>query len=654
MESGPMNAVRPNILVVEDEIIIGKDIQSCLEDMGYGVAGVVSTGAQAMEKAALEQPDLILMDIQIKGPMDGIETAEQIRDKYGIPVIFLSSHADDDRLDRATRAEPFGYLIKPFITRELRAGIEMALYKANIEAKRKQTESALRKSEEKFLIMAENIQEIFWMTSPESREIVYISPGFEKIWQIPVKALHENSRLWMESIHPDDIGSVKKNQQKQAAGQTTEEEFRIVLPDDSIKWIANSAYPIKGEDGRVNMIAGVAQNITEKKEALEKNIQLEARLGRSQKMEAIATLAGGIAHDFNNILFPIIGYAEISMDELQEDNPVRDNLNQILKAAMRARDLVGQILAFSRQTENTKKPLRLEIILKEVLKLVRSTLPTTIGIHQNIDKGCESVLAEADKIHQVIMNLITNAFHAMEQTGGRLDVSLKKVDLSHDDLKELHMNPGPYMCLKVTDTGTGMKKAVLDKIFDPYFTTKPQNKGTGLGLAVVRGIVTSYGGAITAYSEPGKGTAFNVYLPCVDTASNVYEKIPGPNIKKGNERILLVDDEPSIVVMQTRMLEKLGYQVTGKTSSLEALEEFKSQPDIFDLVITDMTMPQMAGIHLAAKILQIRENTPIILCTGYSEQIDEQTAKKIGIRKFILKPIIQKELTDKIRQALDR
>jgi len=400
-------------------------------------------------------------------------------------------------------------------------------------------------------------------------------------------------------------------------------------------------------------VQGSGRDITDRIQAKKEKEKLEAQLQQAQKMETIGTLAGGIAHDFNNILFPIIGYAEMMQDDLPEDSPYKEDTNEILQGARRAGDLVNQILTFSRQVDPELKLLKVQFVIKEVLKLIRSSLPSTIEIRQHISNKCGLVMADPTHIHQIAMNLMTNAYQAMEDEGGKLEVTLKEIELGLDDLTDPSMTPGAYVCLKVADTGLGMEQSILDRIFDPYFTTKEQDKGTGLGLAVVHGIVKSYKGDIRVYSEPGEGSIFHVYLPVIETWAETEEIDTITPVQKGIERILLVDDEDPIVRMEKQMLERFGYHVTALTSSIEALEAFRTAPDTFDLVITDLTMPNMTGVQLAQKLLKIRSDIPIIICTGFSEKISEDKARSMGIRGYVMKPMVQSELANKIREVLD-
>jgi PAS domain S-box-containing protein len=402
-------------------------------------------------------------------------------------------------------------------------------------------------------------------------------------------------------------------------------------------------------------VQATLQDITARREAEEERRRLAAHLQQVQKLEALGTLAGGIAHDFNNILAAIMGFTELSLFKISEDNPVRSNLEQVLKAASRASEVVKQILTFTRRGVQERKPVRIAPIVLDALKLLRSSLPSTIEIRQEVEAGPgqDFVLADPGQIHQVLMNLGANAGHAMRNRGGALAVKLSV--MSHVSQLPTHpeLKAGLYTCVTVSDTGDGMDSAVLQRIFDPYFTTKGPGEGTGLGLSVVQGIVKSHSGAITVRSEPGRGTAFTVYLPGLENveAEDVKEL---QAVATGSGRILLVDDEEALVDFGKETLEALGYQVTATTSSLDALESFRAQPDAFDLVITDMTMPFLNGRGLTEKIIALRSDTPIILSTGFSDLLNEEQAKEAGIREFVMKPYEIRTLAGAVRKALEQ
>ena len=451
-------------------------------------------------------------------------------------------------------------------------------------------------------------------------------------------------------VHPDDRPVVGKAIQK--AIQTADPNFkgqlehRMVYADGSIGYISVLFFIVKGADGNTVKTYGVNQDITERK-------KIEERLRQAQKMEAIGNLAGGIAHDFNNILSPIVGMSELLLEDLRSGSPEHQSAREIFDAGIRAGDLVKQILTFSRQTEHKMMPVSVQSILKEVLKLARSTIPSNIKIVQNIQTDSCLVNADPTQLHQVAMNLITNAFHAVETAGGEISVGLKEIRVARDDAANGTVEPGRYARLTVSDTGCGIASHLLDKIFEPYFTTKQQGKGTGLGLAVVYGILQEHQGVIRVHSELGKGTTFNVYLPLIDHPA---EQAPAGTVhihQTGTERILLVDDEEPIVRLEKKMLERLGYRITMCVSSLEALAVFKANPDAYDLVVTDMTMPNLTGDLLAKELISIRPDIPIIICTGFSERIDKEKAAAMGISAFLMKPVVKSEMVRMVRKLLD-
>ena len=392
-------------------------------------------------------------------------------------------------------------------------------------------------------------------------------------------------------------------------------------------------------------------DITDRKQAVRERERLQRRLNQAQKMESIGNLAGGIAHDFNNILFPIIGMSELLMEDLPAGSTEHENAEEILKAGKRGAELVKQILAFSRQTEHKRTTVRPQQILKEVIKLVRSTIPATIKIHQHLQEDCGVIMADPTQIHQVAMNLVTNAFHAMEEETGEISIILREEELPGQTLPETL--PGRFAVLSVSDTGGGIPSDLKDKIFEPYFTTKQEGKGTGLGLSVVYGIVKEHGGHVRVDSRMGKGSRFTVYLPITSNDAPYQHIETGQHHPTGTETILLVDDEASVLQIEKQMLQRLGYRVTAKASSPDALAAFKANPLDFDLVLTDMTMPDMAGDRLAECIIAIRPEIPVIICTGFSKGISRETVEASGITGYLSKPVVWSELAETIRNALD-
>ncbi|MFH0726357.1 MAG: ATP-binding protein [Pseudomonadota bacterium] len=400
--------------------------------------------------------------------------------------------------------------------------------------------------------------------------------------------------------------------------------------------------------------ADLQKEMEKRQQAETINVELYQQLLHSQKMEAIGTMAGGIAHDFNNILSAILGFSELAQEMLSSDSSISEHLNEIITASLRAKQLVQQILAFGHKEDQQQKPVKLEIIVREVLKLFRAMIPAGIQIHQNIETDCGFVLMAPTFIHQILMNLCANAHHAMKDTGGALSVSLKAVTIEEEGKENAFgVKSGPYLVLSVSDTGHGMDETVREKIFEPYFTTKKQSEGTGLGLSVIMGIIKRHHGYINVFSEPGKGTTFRIYLPRSSGEETAFETDPADPVPRGSEHILIVDDEAVLVSMWQQHLELLGYKVTALTNSQAALLHFKSHPGIFDLVLTDMNMPNMTGSKLSRMMMEIRPDIPIILSTGYDEKMTEREAAALGIKAFILKPVLIRELARTIRDVLE-
>ncbi len=446
-------------------------------------------------------------------------------------------------------------------------------------------------------------------------------------------------------IHPEDRHAiVTANQTLRSAKTSLALCFRIVMKNGSIRWLEDRKTSAFSPNGLFTGIDGILFDITERIMAQEEKHRLESNLRKTQRLETIGTLAGGIAHDFNNILTPILGYAEMGVLGLSKEEPLYDYFIEISQAAEHAKNLVGQILTFSKAQENTPDIVSVQKIVGEALKLLRPLIPSTITIEQHLDNFCPNILADPSQIHQVIVNLCTNAFHAMEESGGLLKIELTEIIPDADIMKLLpKLHAKSYVKLSISDTGTGMDETTMERIFEPFFTTKSVNKGTGLGLSVVHGIITSFGGEIIVDSNKEKGTTFTAYLPVIneETGKVAIQDVPA----KGNGSILFVDDESSVLKIMTMMITKLGFRIEAMSSPLQALERFRQNPERFDIIITDLTMPEMTGIELAEKLHRIRPLLPVILMTGYGKDMEQTTPlSNYGICKFLKKPVKLAEL----------
>jgi PAS domain S-box-containing protein len=454
----------------------------------------------------------------------------------------------------------------------------------------------------------------------------------------------------MPVIHPEDRKMVSDSKRKLQNKKTSQVlQYRVVADDSSVRWTEDRRTSIFSSDGRYMGIDGIMLDITDRIDSEKEIEMLESGIRKKQRLEAIGTLAGGIAHDFNNILLPILGYAELGLATVPAEDPFKEYFDEIAKAAERAKNLVSQILTFGRPEEKNPQPISVTSLLKEALRLLRPSIPTTITIIQHVDNSCRNILADSSQIHQVIVNLCTNAFHAMESACGTLTIELRDIDNKNIPAS---CNPdAEYIMLRVIDTGTGMDKATLERLYEPFFTTKPINKGTGLGLAVVYGIVKSYKGEITVESVEGKGSTFSVFLPVINEKELENQKIP--TIVKGKGRVLFVDDEPVTVKLIFVMLSRLGYIMETKTSPIEALDLFNRNPN-FDLIITDLTMPGMTGIELAERINKKNPDIPIILMTGYGKNIDYTVPiGRYGIRQILKKPVNLNMLASTINEIIN-
>lgn len=516
----------------------------------------------------------------------------------------------------------------------------------------RQTEEALRESEAHFRDLVEMLPEAVFETDM-SLKLTYANQCSFELFGYSADDLMRGLNCF-DLISPEERERAREKFAERLKGTVHgPSEYRALKKDGSTLPMLFHLVPII-DKGELAGFRGVAIDITVRKQAEEEKNKLEIQLRQAQKLETIGTLAGGIAHDFNNILTPILGYTELALLKLDKTDPIAGNLNQVLKGALRAQDLIGQILLFSRVNEKERRPLALQTLINEVLKLLRPSIPSTIEILPQIDVSCAKVRADASQIHQVVVNLCTNGWQAMEEKGGTLTIGLKQIEVDAATAK-LHsnLNEAQYARLSIIDTGKGMDEMILDRIFEPFFTTKTVARGTGLGLSVVHGIVRSHRGDILVDSEPGEGSAFHVYLPIIKDEEEVVDTTSRA-IAVGMECVMVVDDEPVIAEMVKMMLEKFGYKVEVFKTGPAAIEAFQQQPGKYDLLLTDLTMPQMTGLDLADQLHKEHPEFPVMIMTGYGDSLTVPTLERYGIQQIIGKPVTVKELATAVRNVLDK
>jgi PAS domain S-box-containing protein len=655
------DGMKPKILIVDD---CADDIRILWEALqaDYEVFAAVD-GQQALSRVASNPPELILLDVMMPG-MSGHDVCRRLKADPAtcqIAVIFITGlgEAQDETEGLALGAAD--YIAKPFRLPVVRARVASILkmkrekdlrerltvqlkalndhLEEKVEEQVAQLRSAHEKvkaSEERLRVILENLPDLVFMTDDDGN-FTYMGANLPLLLGSALHTLQSTGKV------SNLVGDLDFSSQELAEKGSIQDIERIIVDQNGQE--RTFLIDVKRVSIDVSTQLWTCREITERK-------KLEIKLRQAYKMEAIGTLAGGIAHDFNNILSAMVGYTEISREAVDREDPIYEYLTNVLNASGRAKDLVNQILLFSREKEQELKPLMIKLPIKEALKLIRASVPTTIDIRQNIRSGA-AVLADPTQIHQLVMNLCTNAAHAMRQHGGLLSLSLVDTLITSEQASAYPDLPeGAYVKLSVSDTGHGIPPHLMNRIFDPFFSTKPKGEGTGMGLALVHGIVKSYGGGVYVHSQVDQGTTFDILLPRIEKSPE-HEFAQEEPLARGNETILFVDDETMIVGLAQKMLESLGYHVIPKTVAAEALELFTQTPDRFDLVVTDMTMPKMTGLDLAQKLIQIRSDLPIVLCSGFVQNIDEATAARYGIRGLVSKPILKRDIAAKVRSALD-
>ncbi len=682
------NISRQKILIIDDVVLNIKALTEALKSE-YEIC-FATNGPEGLEIASSDDaPDLVLLDI-VMPDMDGYKVCAELKSKWqtrDIPVVFITAQNDERDEAKGFEMGAIDYIKKPFDPTVVKARVKTHLALKNAQEtleyhntilmdtvkdrtkelekrvheleqeikKRKQAEGALKGSEEIHRTLVDNIKFGIAYISPDFKIRMINAAEAERLKVYPGEVVGKS--CFSEFENRDSICPHCPGIQVMETGHAAEAETCGISLDGNRTDIHLRAFPVMDANYEPAGFIEIIEDVTDRKKYEEEKQALEAQLRQTQKMESLGTLAGGIAHDFNNILFGATGFTEMAQVDIDErglkDSRASTCHDQVLIALKRGGDLVRQILTFSRQGENERIPLFMQTIIKEALKFMRGSLPSTIDIRQKMDSACGAVLADPAQIHQIIVNLCTNASHAMGEEGGLLDVSCKAIDVdSEHAISNISLKPGRYACLSVADTGHGMDEKTQKRIFEPFFTTKEVGKGTGLGLSTVHGIVRDHDGEIDVDSTPGQGTLFKIFFPFCDLEEEKYQEEKTTDAIRGNEQILFVDDEQQIVEYAKMALEDLGYDVMTSTSSIDALKMFRADPLRFDVVVADQTLPHMLGSEMIRQMLEIRPEFPVVLCTGFRDASSKEKAQELGIREYISKPILTHELAGSIRLAL--
>lgn len=633
------------VLIVEHSPIQNAILQRAFEAQGYTVT-IAETGAEGRRLLREQPPEIVVLDYYLPDMTGDTLLKEFVRPESSMVAVVMTTDPTPELALHCLHLGADAYVHRPFepaYLLDLCAKGRRSRALLRVEALLEERTQKLRQSEAKFRLLCESIPDTVLVHDAQGR-LLYVNGVGAQWLDWPATALV--GRHLSEIVAPH---SLPLSSEARGNGHVppTGHSKRVYVSRTGAHLEAEvHACPIEFEGQPA--VLEVARDITER-------TRLEAQLRQVQKMQAIGTLAGGIAHDFNNILAAVLGYTELALYDVPHGSRTQRHLDAVLAAGKRARDLVQQILAFSRQRPAERQPVRLHLLINDVLRMLRASLPSTITMQPHLPPIAGTVLADPTQLQQVLINLCTNAEHAMRDTGGLLEVRLDAVEVSADfAAAHAPLTPGPHVCLTVRDTGCGMTPDVLERIFEPFFTTKDVGEGTGMGLAVVDGIIANHGGAITVTSTPGHGTTFAIYLPCLASTAAVPDVSAPLPLPSGKGHVLFVDDEPSLAHMTTEMLTRLGYEVTVHTDSAEALATFRATPWQFDLVITDQTMPQITGERLAQELRRIRPDIPIILCTGFSHALNTSKAQALGIDALLTKPLEFRELGLAIQRVIEQ
>lgn len=631
---------KSKILVVEDEELTARNIKNALENIGYAVPDIVGSGIEAIKKAEETKPDLVLMDIVLKGDMDGDRTAEIIRTRFDIPVVYLTSYADKKTLQNAEITHAYGYILKPLEERDLKTTLAMAFDRYNMERKLKESEKKYKKISQEFNAILDAIPDNLTLHEPDL-SIVWANKGVAAGlgMEIPEIIGKNCYQLWHKRSIPCDVCPVQRSF---LSGKL---ENDVSTSFDGRMWDLR-AVPIKDENGDVLNVMELSRDITEHR-------RLEEQLRQAQKMEVIGQLAGGVAHDFNNILTAIIGYSNLIQMKTEKGGSLHGYTEQILTSAERAANLTHSLLAFSRKQVIALRPVDLNEIVSRVGKLLARLISENIELRTIFSEEDLNVMADSVQIEHVLINLVTNARDAMKD-GGRLTIETS-VKETNEEFLEAHdyFAPGIYAVISVTDTGTGIDENVKEKIFEPFFTTKEVGKGTGLGLSMVYGIVKQHEGYIETDSSPDRGTTFRIFLPMTNVKPEKTHEPGLLDMRGGTETILFAEDDATVRKLTSDILRKAGYEVISVEDGEDALISFQDNKDRVQLLLLDMIMPKMNGKEVYAKASKINPGIKVIFLSGYTNDIINK--KETGGKdiKFLLKPVSINILLGKVREVLD-
>jgi PAS domain S-box-containing protein len=632
----------PRILVVEDEAVVALSLQQQLRELGYSVAAIAATGEEALLRAEQLGPDLVLMDVRLKGPMDGVEAAGEVRRRFRIPVIYLTAYSNREIMERAKVTEPYGYILKPYEDRELHMVIEMALYKHRMERK-------LEERERWFAATLRSIGDAVVATDAQER-VTFMNPVAEQLtgWaaeEARGRDLAEVFRIVNEATKAAESPVRKAIRERKSV--PLENHTVLIARDQAERPIDDCAAPILGEDGRVVGGVLVFRDMTERRKSQEQFLQ-------AQKMEAVGRLAGGVAHDFNNMMTVVTGFSQVLLGTLPPHHPSRPLAEEIKKAGERAAGLTAQLLTFSRRQMVQLKVIDLNALVGGLRKMLAPLIGEDVELVTRLAPDLVRIKADPVQVEQVLLNLAVNARDAMPQ-GGTLTIETSNVCFDRRAEQALpEVRPGPYALLRVCDTGTGMDRQTLARIFEPFFTTKEVGKGTGLGLATVHGIVKQSEGHIQVESEVGRGTTFRVYFPALEGAGELLPAGEGPaEMPGGRETVLLVEDEEGVRGLERHVLHQLGYNVLTAADGAKALEVARLHPGRIDLLVTDVVMPLMNGRELAEALLPACPRLKVLYLSGHTED----AVLRHGVREeesaFLHKPFTLAALSQKVRKVLD-